>query len=97
MSDKGIALQRIAARLGVDASAVMAVGNRLSDTGMMGWSGGAVTVADAPSRVRQLARDVVPGGVSDAVSRVVWQYVLHTRATSSESDQPGLGKPVQRR
>jgi hypothetical protein len=97
MADKGIALQRIAGRLGIESPSVLAIGSRLSDTGMMGWSGLAVTVADAPRRVQDVAREVVPGGVSDAVSRSVWRYLLPLRATSVETGHQRLGQTAEQR
>jgi Cof subfamily protein (haloacid dehalogenase superfamily) len=76
LSDKGIALQRIAKRLGVGRGAVMAVGDGINDMGMLEWAGFGVAMANAPQRVRNLADAVVPGNDDLGVARAVQRYVL---------------------
>jgi hypothetical protein len=74
--DKAMALQRIAARLGVRREEVMAVGEGINDAGMIEWSGFGVAVDNACPTVLSLARAVVPGAGGLGVARAIQRYVL---------------------
>jgi Cof subfamily protein (haloacid dehalogenase superfamily) len=75
LADTGIALQRVAARLGAQRNQVMAIGQGLNDAGMIEWAGFGVAVANACERVRHLADATVAsnsdGGVAEAIERFV--------------------------
>ncbi|MHC5003320.1 MAG: HAD family hydrolase [Planctomycetota bacterium] len=74
--DKAIALQRIAARLGVDRQQVMAIGDGDSDQGMVEWAGFGVAVANACPGVKRLADEVVPSNDELGVARAIQRFVL---------------------
>lgn len=54
-ADKGVAVQRIAERLGAAPEEVVAIGAAMSDAGMLGWAGHAYALASAPERLRAIA------------------------------------------
>ncbi|MHB8635356.1 MAG: Cof-type HAD-IIB family hydrolase [Fimbriimonadaceae bacterium] len=74
-ANKGAALERLAAHLGVDQGAVMAVGDYLNDVEMVAWAGFGVAMGNAVAEVKAVARLVVAnndeGGVADAVASVL--------------------------
>jgi hypothetical protein len=74
--DKSIALQRIAARMNVPRTAVMAIGDGLNDQGMVEWAGFGVAVANASPAVRELADVVVANNDDQGVARAIQRYVL---------------------
>src|SRR5579863_1823951 len=53
---KGWALERLAARLGVDRSETMAIGDNWNDVDMLEWAGQAVIMANAALDLRTLAK-----------------------------------------
>ncbi len=53
---KGWALQRLAARLGVDRKETMAIGDNWNDVDMLEWAGQAVLMANAAHDLRTLAK-----------------------------------------
>jgi hypothetical protein len=53
---KGWALQRLAARLGVDRKETMAIGDNWNDVDMLEWAGQAVMMANAAQDLRTLAK-----------------------------------------
>jgi uncharacterized protein (TIGR01777 family) len=77
--DKSIALQRIAARLGLPREQVMAVGDGENDQGMLEWAGFGVAVANACDSARSLAAQVVPSNDEVGVARAIRRYVLEPR------------------
>jgi uncharacterized protein (TIGR01777 family) len=76
MVDKSIALQRIAARMGVPRTAVMAIGDGANDQGMVEWAGFGVAVANASSALTELADAVVADNDDQGVARAIHRYVL---------------------
>lgn len=76
LTDKGIALQRIASRMGVGREQVMAIGDGPQDAGMIEWAGFGVATADAPEAVRRLADAVVPGSDENGAARALQRYVM---------------------
>lgn len=50
------ALERLAARLGIDRREVMAIGDNWNDVGMMDWAGQAVVMSNAASELRAMAK-----------------------------------------
>ena len=53
---KGWALERLAARLGVDRTETMAIGDNWNDVGMLEWAGQAVLMRNAAAELRTMAR-----------------------------------------
>lgn len=53
---KGWALQRLAARLGVDRKETMAIGDNWNDVDMLEWAGQAIMMANAAQDLRTLAK-----------------------------------------
>ena len=53
---KGWALERLAARLGVDGKETMAIGDNWNDVGMLEWAGQAIVMANAAPELRALAK-----------------------------------------
>jgi len=76
MVDKGIALQRIARRLGVEKASVMAIGHGLNDAGMVEWAGFGVAMEDAAPRIGDLADATVPDSDEQGVVRAIHQFAL---------------------
>jgi hypothetical protein len=54
--NKGWALQRLAARLGVDRKETMAIGDNWNDVDMLEWSGQAILMGNAAGELRTLAK-----------------------------------------
>ena len=54
--NKGWALQRLAARLGVDRRETMAIGDNWNDVGMFEWAGQPVLMTNAAQELRTMAR-----------------------------------------
>jgi Cof subfamily protein (haloacid dehalogenase superfamily) len=53
---KGWALQRLAARLGIDRKAVMAIGDNWNDVDMLEWAGQGVMMGNAAQELRTMAK-----------------------------------------
>jgi Cof subfamily protein (haloacid dehalogenase superfamily) len=53
---KGSALERLAARLGVDRKETMAIGDNWNDVGMLEWAGQGIVMANAAPELRALAK-----------------------------------------
>jgi hypothetical protein len=53
---KGWALERLAARLGVDRKETMAIGDNWNDLGMLEWVGQGIVMANAAEELRTLAK-----------------------------------------
>ena len=53
---KGWALERLAARLGADRKATMAIGDNWNDVGMLEWAGQGIVMANAAAELRALAK-----------------------------------------
>ena len=76
---KGWALQRLAARLGVDRKETLAIGDNWNDLDMLEWAGQAVVMGNAARELRALARvngwKQAPGNDQDGVA-VVLEHAL---------------------
>jgi len=53
---KGRAVERLAARLGIDRRETMAIGDNWNDVGMLEWAGQAVVMGNAALELRTLAK-----------------------------------------
>lgn len=79
LSDKSIALQRIARQFNIPREAIMAIGDSPYDMGMIEWAGFGVAMGNAGDAVKQLAKAVVPGNDELGVARAIQRYVLSRR------------------
>ncbi|MFP5206182.1 MAG: HAD-IIB family hydrolase [Acidobacteriota bacterium] len=72
---KAWALQRLAARLGVDRKEVMAIGDNWNDLDMLEWAGQGIIMANAAAELRATAKlngwKIAPGNDDDGVAVVV--------------------------
>ncbi len=72
---KGWALERLAARLGVDRRETMAIGDNWNDLGMLEWAGQGIVMANATEELRTLAKTrrwkLVPSNDDDGVAIVL--------------------------
>ncbi len=75
---KGEALARLAGRLGVDRSAVIAMGDAPPDIGMIEYAGLGVAVGNATDEVKEAADYVAPTVEEDAVAHVVERFILQS-------------------
>lgn len=69
--DKGAALARLVAELGVRADQVVAVGDMPNDLPMLKWAGHAATVANAHPDLIALADTVLPSNDDDGVGHLI--------------------------
>ncbi len=80
---KGWALERLAARLGVDRRETMAIGDNWNDASMLEWAGQGIVMANAPLELRTLAKTrgwkQAPSNDDNGVA-VVLERVLAERA-----------------
>jgi len=76
MVDKGIALQRIAKKIGAAREEVMAVGDGPNDAGMVEWAGFSAAVENACDMVKDLADQVVPSNDDLGVAKAIQRFVL---------------------
>jgi len=76
LTDKAIALQRLAGRVGCPREAVMAIGDGANDLGMIEWAGFGVAVENAIPDAHRLAKAVVPGCDENGVARAIHRYIL---------------------
>jgi Cof subfamily protein (haloacid dehalogenase superfamily) len=65
---KAFALERLCARLGIDASEVVAVGDMPNDLAMLQWAGTSVAVANATPEVLEAADEVTAANTEDGVA-----------------------------
>ncbi|MDR1362551.1 MAG: Cof-type HAD-IIB family hydrolase [Spirochaetaceae bacterium] len=76
-TDKGTALAKVAARLGIDREAVMAVGDSMNDEAMIRWAGLGIAMCNGDERIKKAARLVTEmSNDEDGLARVIEQYVL---------------------
>ncbi|GMV82384.1 MAG: haloacid dehalogenase [Planctomycetota bacterium] len=75
--DKGVGLRALAARLGLEMSEVMAVGDSFNDTPMLAAAGWGVAVANAATPTREIAAAVTQADCdSDGVAEAIERYLL---------------------
>jgi Cof subfamily protein (haloacid dehalogenase superfamily) len=73
---KGEALARLAQRLGVGRSSVIAIGDAPPDVGMIRYAGLGVAVGNASEEVKVVADHVAPPVEEDGVAEVVERFIL---------------------
>lgn len=74
--NKGTALQKLAAQLGIAAHQTIAIGNYYNDLEMIRMSGLGVAVANAPDDVKRQADLVTDSNNDEGVRKILEQYVL---------------------
>jgi len=73
---KAMALAKVAARLGIDASEVMAIGDAPNDVHMLQWAGMAIVPVNGWEQAKQVAHAVVPSNDEDCVAVALQRFVL---------------------
>ena len=85
---KGWALERLAARLGVDRKETMAIGDNWNDLGMLEWAGQGIVMANAAEELRTLAKTrgwkLAPSNDEDGVA-IVLEAALTNLASAKTS------------
>ncbi|MGO8758376.1 MAG: HAD family hydrolase [Terracidiphilus sp.] len=83
---KGWALERLAARLGVDRKETMAIGDNWNDADMLEWAGQGIVMANAAPELRALAKSrgwkQAPSNDDDGVA-VVLERVIEKAASAT--------------
>lgn len=74
--DKGVALRFVAARLGVEIEATMAIGDSWNDAPLLEAAGFAVAMGSAPPELRAVADAVVGDLAHDGVAEAIEKFVL---------------------
>jgi len=76
-TDKGTALARVAALLGVAREEVLAVGDSMNDEAMIRWAGTGVAMANGDPRIKAIA-DIVSerSNDDDGVAEIIERHVL---------------------
>jgi len=84
---KGWALERLAARLGVDRKETMAIGDNWNDAGMLEWAGQGVVMANAAEELRTLAKmrgwKQAPSNDEDGVAVVLERVLARAQARTA--------------
>ena len=75
-TDKAVALEIVAGWYNVPPSKVLAIGDGPNDVPMLRWAGTSVAMANAPDRVRQVARHIVPSNRDDGVAVALEKFVF---------------------
>jgi hypothetical protein len=74
--NKGAALEALAARLGIERSAIIAVGDNLNDLAMIEYAGLGVAMANAPEALRARADYVAPSNEEHGLGDVIERFIL---------------------
>ena len=84
---KGWALERLAARLGVDREETMAIGDNWNDVDMLEWAGQAVLMGNASRELRSMAKmrgwKQAPHNDQDGVAEVLEAAVIKVLSAQS--------------
>ncbi|MDR2098027.1 MAG: Cof-type HAD-IIB family hydrolase [Spirochaetaceae bacterium] len=76
-TDKGTALEKLAASLGIKPEAVMAAGDSMNDEAMIRWAGFGFAMLNGDERIKKIARFVTESSNDeDGVARAIEQYAL---------------------
>ncbi len=82
---KGMALEHLAARVGVDRKETMAIGDNWNDLGMLEWAGQAIVMANAAPELRALAKTrgwkQAPSSDDDGVAAIL-ESILKKRVVA---------------
>lgn len=77
---KGEALQRLAARIGLEPQATLAFGDSLNDISMLSFTPNSVAMGNARPEVKAAAAYVCGANTEDGLARFVQEYVLNANA-----------------
>jgi Cof subfamily protein (haloacid dehalogenase superfamily) len=84
---KGSALERLAARLGVDRKETMAIGDNWNDEGMLEWAGQGIVMANASPELRTMAKirgwKQAPSSEDDGVAVILEAALAKMAATKA--------------
>jgi len=82
---KGWALERLAARLGVDRKETMAIGDNWNDVDMLEWAGQAIMMGNAATELRTMAKmrgwKQAPPNDQDGVAQILEAAITKSKAT----------------
>lgn len=98
---KGWALERLAARLGVDRRETMAIGDNWNDLGMLEWAGQAVVMGNAADELRAMAKlrgwKQAPLNDHDGVAVVLEAMLARQTVVKARSEglSCGIGDPLR--
>jgi Cof subfamily protein (haloacid dehalogenase superfamily) len=82
-TDKGTALAKVAAMLGIAQHEVMAIGNSMNDEAMIRWAGTGVAMVNGDERVKKAADLVTErSNDEDGVADIIEQYILGKGSSS---------------
>jgi len=76
MANKGVAVVRLAALMGVPMGEIAVIGDGHNDVGMFAQSGLSIAMGNAPSEVRKQARFVTSSNDQDGFAEAVRTYIL---------------------
>jgi Cof subfamily protein (haloacid dehalogenase superfamily) len=89
---KGWALERLAARLGVDRKQTMAIGDNWNDVEMLEWAGQGVMMGNAAQELRTMAKmhgwKLAPSNDEDGVAVVLEASIARRAAAEKQELQP---------
>lgn len=74
-AQKGIALESIAEKLGVDMDEVMAIGDNLNDVSMLSRVGYPVAMENATDEVKAVANYITESNEQDGVGNAIIKYL----------------------
>lgn len=75
-ADKGSALRHVCERMGIDPQDALAIGDATPDEAMFRFAGHSIAMANAPTRVRELADTIAPRNDEDGVAWALEEFVL---------------------
>jgi hydroxymethylpyrimidine pyrophosphatase-like HAD family hydrolase len=78
MANKGVAVARLAALMGVPIGEVAVIGDGHNDVGMFAQSGLSIAMGNAPPDVQKQARFVTTANDQDGFAKAVRTYILDT-------------------
>lgn len=73
---KGVALEAVAASMGIARDEVMAIGDAMNDLSMLSWAGTGVAIGHAPEAVRRVASYITQSGPGDGVAEALVRFGL---------------------
>jgi hydroxymethylpyrimidine pyrophosphatase-like HAD family hydrolase len=80
---KRLGLEALAARLGLDRSEIMAIGDHMNDIEMLAWAGLGVAMGNALPEVQAVADVVTTHVEEDGVAEAIERFVLQDRRRAS--------------
>ena len=92
--NKGVALRAMAARLGVPAEEIIAVGDNLNDLAMIEYAGMGVAMAHAPEALRARAQFIAPSNDDHGLEAVIERFILAPPQAGSKAHTRRMSKAV---